>query len=157
MKNFILIALVSSFIGFAPTPLAAQNAAQSGQSSSQGLMADTFIQSAQGVLNRLDRGEVEAIYQSSSVVLQNATTLEQFRAAMNGRTQQLTNAVRRDWASIARSNIGQSSPSIAPGFYVTTTFQVVGRPGTPTLREVVTFRADEDRVWRLAGVAIEAL
>jgi len=153
MRHFLLAA-AGALMGLGSVAMPSVASAQAQQ---QGIDADTFIRSALQTCSQLDQGGAAAIYPTTSVVFRNAVGEQQFVEAMNARAQQLAGAVRRDWVAVTRNAIDNSDPNLTPGLYVTVVFQVIGQPGTPVRTERVTFRADEDRVWRLAGVAIDAV
>lgn len=111
------------------------------------------IQAAQKVLQMVDGGQLAQLWDGASVVARRAVTRETFVSQITAVRKQLGAVSSRGQAAVTRVryNAGATVPE---GLYVNVSFPTRFANAPQPVRELVTFRLDEDRVWRLAGYSL---
>lgn len=136
----------------APTRVAA-NAAPAAMTS------DPFIQNALALVQALPTDSGASAYDASSNVMKQALTRDQFIQSIQSANRSMGQVFRRDWIKVERLSIpartdGQPAP-VPAGEYVTVQILASNAQGAARL-EQVSFRLDEDKVWRVTGVDLSA-
>lgn len=104
------------------------------------------------VATAVDAGQAAKLWDEASVVTKKSLTREAFVAGITKSRQPLGKAPSRSWLSVRRqSGDGNALP---PGLYASTEF-LAEFAGKPPVRELVSFRLDEDGIWRFAGYAVQ--
>lgn len=107
------------------------------------------------VLQAIDRGEAELLWQRASPVARKAAQgdfvarVEQIRESVGG-------ASERRWMTIRRLEVTDAFRMPPPGKYFSAEFATRFQDGVEAL-EMVSLRHDEDGVWRLAGYTFNRL
>lgn len=103
----------------------------------------------------LDAGHGQQIWRAASVVVKESLGCEDFANAVATRRQAIGKVRRREWHLISRGFSTESgADALPPGIYACSTFAVTFDDGR-TGQEMVSFRLDEDGVWRFVGNHIE--
>jgi hypothetical protein len=85
-------------------------------------------------------------------VTKKTVARDAFVAGITKSRQPLGRIANRNWLSVRRQfGDGQALPS---GLYASAEF-LAEAAGKPPVRELVSFRLDEDGVWRFAGYAVQ--
>ncbi|KAF1716094.1 DUF4019 domain-containing protein [Pseudoxanthomonas wuyuanensis] len=104
------------------------------------------------VATAVDAGQVAALWDESSAVTKKTVTRDAFVAGINRSRQPLGKTANRNWLSVRRqSGDGAALPQ---GLYASAEF-LAEFAGKPPVRELVSFRLDEDGTWRFAGYAVQ--
>ncbi len=112
-----------------------------------------MIQAAQKVLQMVDAGQLPQLWDGASVVAKRAVTRENFASQISAQRKRLGAVAGRGQAAVTRVryNAGASVPE---GLYVNVSFPTRFANAPQPVRELVSFRLDEDKVWRLAGYSL---
>lgn len=104
------------------------------------------------VVMAMDAGQAAKMWDEASAVTKKSVTRDAFVAGTNKARQALGKTNNRNWLSVRRQfGDGQALPQ---GLYASAEF-LAESPGKPPVRELVSFRLDEDGVWRFAGYAVQ--
>lgn len=104
------------------------------------------------VVMAVDEGQVARLWDEASAVTKKSVTRDAFIAGINKSRLPLGKTANRNWLSVRRqSGDGNALP---PGLYASTEF-LAEFPGKQPIRELVSFRLDEDGIWRFAGYAVQ--
>ena len=100
----------------------------------------------------VDAGQAGRLWDEATAVTKKSLTRDAFIAGISRSRQGLVKAATRNWLSVRRqSGDGNALP---PGLYASIEF-LAEFPGKPLVRELVSFRLDEDGTWRFAGYAVQ--
>lgn len=100
----------------------------------------------------VDAGKAAQLWDEASTITKKSLTRDAFVAGINKSRQSLGKTANRNWLSIRRqSGDGKALP---PGLYASAEF-MAEFAGKPPVRELVSFRLDEDGIWRFAGYAVQ--
>ncbi|HZF99291.1 MAG TPA: DUF4019 domain-containing protein [Pseudoxanthomonas sp.] len=155
MFNAIGIALLlTSGIVAAQQPSANQpSARQAVANPDSGVIEPNAIRDAGlRVVIAIDAGQAAKLWDESSTITKRSVTREAFTAGISKSRQPLGRISSRNWLSVRR----QSADGIAlpPGLYASTEF-LAEVAGKPPIRELVSFRLDEDGAWRFSGYSVQ--
>lgn len=104
------------------------------------------------VARMVDAGQLAQLWDEASGVTRKSVARDAFIAGINKSRQPLGAVTGRNWLSVHRqSGDGKVLPA---GLYASSEF-LAEFPGKPPVRELVSFRLDEDGIWRFAGYAVE--
>ncbi|KRA70723.1 hypothetical protein ASD78_18000 [Lysobacter sp. Root667] len=104
------------------------------------------------VASSVDAGQAAKLWDEASVVTKKSLTRDAFVAGITKSRQPLGKTPSRSWLSVRRQS-GDGS-ALPPGLYASTEF-LAEFAGKPPVRELVSFRLDEDGIWRFAGYAVQ--
>ncbi|HYG05837.1 MAG TPA: DUF4019 domain-containing protein [Stenotrophomonas sp.] len=112
-----------------------------------------MIQAAQKVLQMVDSGQLTQLWDGASVVAKRAVTRDNFATQIAAQRKRLGALAGRGTAAVTRVryNAGAAVPA---GLYVNVSFPSRFANAPQPVRELVSFRLDEDQVWRLAGYSL---
>lgn len=100
----------------------------------------------------MDAGQAAKMWDEASAVTKKSVTRDAFIAGITKARQPLGKTVNRNWLSVRRQfGDGQALPS---GLYASAEF-LAESAGKAPVRELVSFRLDEDGTWRFAGYAVQ--
>jgi hypothetical protein len=100
----------------------------------------------------IDAGQVAKLWDEASAVTKKSVGRDAFVAGINKGRQPLGRIANRNWLSVRRQfGDGQALPA---GLYASAEF-LAEAAGKPPVRELVSFRLDEDGTWRFAGYAVQ--
>jgi hypothetical protein len=147
MKNFFAVIgvalLLTTGVAVAQQPPATPQAA----APTAGAIEPNAIRDAgQRVVMAMDAGQAAKLWDEASAVTKKSVTRDAFVAGTNKARQALGKTNNRNWLSVRRQ--------FGDGLYASAEF-LVEAPGKPPVRELVSFRLDEDGTWRFAGYAVQ--
>jgi len=136
-----------------PSPQPAQPALTPAQQAELAKQNAEMIQAAQKVLQMVDAGQLPQLWDGASTVAKRAVTREVFASQITAQRKRLGAIAGRGPAVVTRVryNAGASVPA---GLYVNVSFPTRFANAPQPVRELVSFRLDEDRIWRLAGYSL---
>lgn len=102
-------------------------------------------------VHAIDAGRAAELWNSASTVTRASVTRQAFADAVAKVRAPLGAVVGRDWLAVSRRSGGQNS--LPAGNYVSVEFVTVFA-GNRLARELVSFRLDEDGVWRFTGYTL---
>ena len=145
----ILLLLASGVAAAQQPPAAPQAAAQPAPGA---IEPNAIRDAAQRVALAMDAGQAAKLWDEASVVTKKSVTRDAFIAGINKTRQPLGKSSGRNWVSIRRQfGDGQALPS---GLYASAEF-LVEFADKRTMRELVSFRLDEDGTWRFSGYVVQ--
>jgi hypothetical protein len=100
----------------------------------------------------MDAGQAAKLWDEASAVTKKSVTRDAFIAGINKARQPLGKSSGRNWVSIRRQ-VGDGK-ALPPGLYASAEF-LVEFAGKRTMRELVSFRLDEDGTWRFSGYVVQ--
>ncbi len=128
----------------APTP--AQQAQLARQDAEMG-------QAALRIAQMVDAGQVGPLWDGASVVAKKAVTREAFVQQVGEERTRLGAVVGRGQPSVSRVQYGPGA-QVPAGLYINVSFPSRFAGAPQPVRELVSFRLDEDRTWRLSGYSL---
>lgn len=141
--------LLATGIAAAQQPAAAAQAARP----APGAIEPNAIRDAgQRVVAAVDAGQAAKLWDEASAVTKKSVGRDAFIAGIGKSRQPLGKATGRNWVSVRRQfGDGQALPS---GLYASAEF-LVEFANKRTMRELVSFRLDEDGTWRFSGYVVQ--
>ena len=104
------------------------------------------------LVQAIDAEQAAQLWDGASSVTRKAVTRDAFVAGVAQARKPLGAALGRDWVAVRRDrSTGAGTP---PGQYASAEFAVLFA-GNRVARELVSFRLDEDNVWRFTGYVIK--
>ncbi len=154
MKKFVsaigILLLLATGVAAAQQPPATPQAAA--QSAAGAIEPNAVRDAAQRVAMAMDAGQAAKLWDEASVVTRKSVTRDAFIAGISKARQPLGKATGRNWVSVRRqAGDGKALPS---GLYASVEF-LVEFAGKRTMRELVSFRLDEDGTWRFSGYVVQ--
>lgn len=137
----------------ATTPAPAQQALTPAQQAELAKQNAEMIQAAQKVLQMVDAGQLAQLWDGASAVAKRAVTRDNFVAQITAVRRQLGAVAGRGQAVVTRVRYNPGA-SVPEGLYLNVSFPTRFANVPQPMRELVTFRLDEDKVWRLAGYSL---
>ena len=113
-----------------------------------------LLTAARQAAQMVDQGQSARLWDGASIVAKHAVGREQFIQHVSQVRAQLGTVVSRGKGSISRLEYGQGA-QVPAGLYVNVSFPTRFAHADQIIRELVSFRLDEDKVWRLAGYHIQ--
>lgn len=98
----------------------------------------------------IDSGQAGQLWDGGSPVIKRTVSRDAFVANIAAKRKGFEQPVAREWAAITR----QQGGTLPPGKYMSVQFLTVFS-GNRALRELISFRQDEDGTWRFVGYAIQ--
>ncbi len=118
-----------------------------------------FLTSANQVVQNIDQGHIAEIWAGASVSVKPMVSKDIFVKNVTLARQPLGLATSRVWRSIQRQTIPANKSGAPGGEYVSVSFQTQfagPRVDVASIHyELISFHADADGVWRLAGYYIQ--
>lgn len=157
MKRLFLLLLMPAItcagLAYAQTPAAAQPQAQRAPAApgSQSPDPSRMYATAIAVVRAVDAGQAAELWNSSSTVTRNSVKREAFVSAVTKARTPLGAVSARDWIAVSRQAGGQNG--LPAGNYLSVEFVTIFS-GNRRARELVSFRLDEDGVWRFTGYTL---
>jgi len=153
MNKFVsamgLLLLLASGVSAAQQPPAAQAAAQPAAGA---IEPNAIRDAAQRVAMAMDAGQAAKLWDEASAITKKSVTRDAFIAGISKSRQPLGKATGRNWVSVRRqAGDGQTLPA---GLYASAEF-LVEFADKRTMRELVSFRLDEDGTWRFSGYVVQ--
>ncbi|QSX74683.1 DUF4019 domain-containing protein [Lysobacter arenosi] len=103
----------------------------------------------------LDAGHGQQVWRAASVAVKELLSCDEFAHGVSARRKAAGKVRRREWHLVSRGISVQSGVNgLPPGVYACSEFTITFDDDRTGL-EVVSFRLDEDGVWRFVGNHIE--
>lgn len=134
----------------APGP--ALSAAQQAQVAQQDAQ---MTQAAQRVAQLVDGNKAAEVWDGASGVARKAVTRDQFASNISADRTKLGALVSRGKPSITRVQY-PAGAAVPEGIYINVSFPTRFANNAQPVRELVSFRLDEDKVWRTSGYSVRA-
>jgi hypothetical protein len=146
----VLLLTAGTAVAQQQRPAAAQAATH--QTAAGTIDPNAIRDAGQRVAAAIDAGQAAKLWDEASTVTKKSVARDAFIAGINKGRQPLGKIATRNWLSVRRQfGDGQALPS---GLYASAEF-LAEPAGKPPVRELVSFRLDEDGTWRFAGYAVQ--
>lgn len=107
---------------------------------------------AMSVVRAIDAGQAAQLWDAASTVTRSSVKRETFAGSVTKVRNPLGAASGREWLSVSRQT-GGGQGGLPAGNYISV--ELATRfSGNRTARELVSFRLDDDGVWRFTGYVI---
>lgn len=136
-----------------PSPQPAQPALTPAQQAQLAKQNAEMIQAAQKVLQMVDGGQLPQLWDGASAVARRAVTRDNFASQIAAQRKRLGAVAGRGPAAVTRVRYN-SGAAVPEGLYVNVSFPTRFANAPQPVRELVSFRLDEDKIWRLAGYSL---
>ena len=103
----------------------------------------------------VDAGQTAQLWDGASAVARKAVARDAFAKQVAADRSRLGALVGRGQPSISRVRFNAGA-AVPEGLYVNVTYPTRFEKSAQPVRELVSFRLDEDQVWRLAGYSVRA-
>ena len=135
-----------------PAPARAPAQATAQPASAEALTPDALLEAGWRVARAMDQDQAGALWDGASGVAKNAVKRDEFIAQTRKARQPLGAVEVRNWIALRRA-LGDGK-SIPAGVYSSVEF-IATFGQNRAMREIVSFRLDEDNVWRLSGYTLQ--
>lgn len=139
-------------VSAAARPAPALSAAQQAQVAKQDA---EMTAAAQRVAQLVDGQQAATVWDGASAVARKAVTRDVFANNVNADRAKLGALVSRGKPSITRVQY-PAGASVPEGIYLNVSFPTRFANNAQPVRELVSFRLDEDKVWRASGYSVRA-
>lgn len=140
----------------APAPAARPAPALSAAQQAQVAKQDAeMTAAAQRVAQLVDSQQAASVWDGASAVARKAVTRDVFANNVNADRTKLGALVSRGKPSITRVQY-PAGASVPEGIYLNVSFPTRFANNAQPVRELVSFRLDEDKVWRASGYSVRA-
>ena len=116
---------------------------------------EEMTRAAQRVAQLVDANQAAQVWDGASAVARKAVTRDQFATSVSADRTRLGALVSRGKPSITRVQY-PAGTSVPEGIYVNVSFPTRFANNAQPVRELVSFRLDEDKVWRASGYSLRA-
>lgn len=113
-----------------------------------------LVKAARAAIRQIDEGSAGSFWEGMSSAVKQRVSRKDFTEAVLRSRQPLGSPGERYWVLITRQKI-EGNASTPPGLYGSVEFASTFA-GQKTLRELISFRLDEDKVWRTSGYTVRA-
>jgi len=103
----------------------------------------------------VDGGQTAQLWDGASAVARKAVTRDAFTKQVSADRARLGALVGRGQPSISRVRFNAGA-AVPEGLYLNVTYPTRFANSPQPVRELVSFRLDEDKVWRLAGYSVRS-
>jgi len=143
--------LLGSALAMGLAPMA--QAQQSSKPAAQGIVdPDSVVGWSARAIAMIDRGELAPLWDGASAATKGRVRRDDFVAGVQASRKALGAASAREWTSVRRQ-LNTGTAGLPAGEYVTV--ELVSQFAQKQVKaEMVTFRHDEDGLWRFAGYAV---
>lgn len=114
-----------------------------------------MTQAAQRVAQLVDGNQAGSVWDGASAVARKAVTREMFTSNVTADRAKLGALVSRGKPSITRVQY-PAGAAVPEGIYLNVSFPTRFANNAQPVRELVSFRLDEDKVWRASGYSVRA-
>lgn len=114
-----------------------------------------MTQQALRVAQQVDAGRMAEVWEGASVVARRSGSSESFVTQVGGDRARLGALVSRGNASVTRVQY-PAGAAVPEGLYLNVSFPTRFANNAQPVRELISFRLDEDRVWRVSGYSVRA-
>ncbi len=134
-------------------PAAAQQAAPAPQAYALAPNPADFALTALRIVQVVDGGDAQQIWDTASPVLKQLVSRDQFAATARLRFASHGALQNLQWRSIARATLTEQQGQLQPGEYLSVNFVGLNKDRKAVV-ETVSFILDADQTWRLVGLSI---
>ena len=121
--------------------------------SAQDIDPSALVKAAQATIQQIDTGSSAAVWEGMSGVVKQRIPRKDFTDATLRARQPLGTPGTRYWVAISRQELAKATASIPAGMYSSVEFETLFQ-GNKAVRELVSFRLDEDKTWRASGYTV---
>ncbi|MCE4369967.1 DUF4019 domain-containing protein [Xanthomonas hortorum] len=114
-----------------------------------------MTQAALRVAQMVDTNQVAPLWDGASTVAKTAVKRDVFVSQIGAERARLGAVVGRGQGSVTRVKYGAGA-QVPEGLYINVSFPTRFAKAQQPVRELVSFRLDEDKTWRLAGYSLRA-
>ncbi|KAB7770119.1 DUF4019 domain-containing protein [Xanthomonas maliensis] len=114
-----------------------------------------MIQAALRVAQMVDANQTATLWDGASNVAKKAVARDAFVSQIGGERARLGAVVGRGQGAVTRVKYGPGA-QVPEGLYINVSFPTRFAKAPQPVRELVSFRLDEDKTWRLAGYSLRA-
>ncbi|ETC87576.1 hypothetical protein XHC_2934 [Xanthomonas hortorum pv. carotae str. M081] len=114
-----------------------------------------MTQAALRVAQMVDTNQVAPLWDGASTVAKTAVKRDVFVSQIGAERARLGAVVGRGQGSVTRVKYGPGA-QVPEGLYINVSFPTRFAKAQQPVRELVSFRLDEDKTWRLAGYSLRA-
>lgn len=118
--------------------------------------ADAMLQASASVVQMVDQNKSAEIWDGAAKTAKEAISKQEFVSRITEARKILGEPKARDWAAVRKQIIATSSAAVPAGRYMTVEYESLFG-ADKAARELVTFRLDEDGIWRFMGYALQPL
>lgn len=148
---FLLMAgAAGSSLAQQPATAPAQSAPTPAQQAQLARQDAEMSQAALKVAQMVDAGQLGPLWDGASAVARKAVAREAFVKQVGEERARLGAVVGRGQASVSRVQYGPGA-QVPAGLYINVSFPSRFAGAPQPVRELVSFRLDEDQTWRLSG------
>ncbi|NYZ62744.1 DUF4019 domain-containing protein [Luteimonas deserti] len=108
---------------------------------------------AQQVLQMIDANRAAEVWDGASQTMKAAVGRDEFVSQLQADRTRLGAPSRRDAPVVSRSQFREGD-AVPAGIYVNVAFPTTFALQPEPIRELVSFRLDEDRTWRVSGYSV---
>lgn len=105
------------------------------------------------VMQLIDANRIGEVWDGGSAVMKRVVTRDEFIRQITLDRNRLGAVVSRGQPVVTRSQ-GQEGSAVPPGLYINVQTPTQFASQQQPVRELVSFRLDEDRVWRMSGYSV---
>jgi predicted secreted protein len=113
-----------------------------------------LVKAAQATVQQIDEGRASAVWDAMSAAVKQRVSRKDFVDATTRSRQAMGTPGARYWVTVSRQQ-AQGTASIPAGMYSSVEFESLVASGK-TVRELISFRFDEDKIWRASGYTLRA-
>lgn len=143
----------------APAPAAAPPRAAPvltpAQQAQQAKQDAEMTRAAQQVAQLIDNNQAAQVWDGASSAARKAVSRDLFASSVSADRAKLGALVARGKPSITRVQYPAGAP-VPEGIYLNVSFPTRFANNAQPVRELVSFRLDEDKVWRVSGYSVRA-
>ncbi|PBJ82443.1 hypothetical protein CMZ84_09735 [Lysobacteraceae bacterium NML93-0399] len=164
LSTALLVALASTAHAQQPQAQPAQpNAAQPAAAAQPQLTPEQQAQvarqdaemgaAATQVMQMIDGNRAGEVWDNASATMKASVTRDEFVRQVNVDRNRLGAPSRRDQPVVSRSQF-HAGDAVPEGIYINVASPTTFANQTQPIRELVSFRLDEDRIWRVSGYSV---
>ncbi|MDR7191504.1 DUF4019 domain-containing protein [Luteimonas terrae] len=105
------------------------------------------------VMQMIDSNRAGEVWDGASATMKSAVTRDEFVRQLNVDRNRLGAPTKRDQPVVSRSQFG-AGEAVPEGIYINVASPTTFASQPEAVRELVSFRFDEDRTWRVSGYSV---
>jgi hypothetical protein len=120
----------------------------------QDVEASDMVQGGMQAIRMIDQGKAEELWDGATAAARKRVARTDFAAKVSRSRSPLGTPVQRTWVAINRQAVADPDADTA-GQYVSIEYETrFSNKPDGTLRELVSFHLDRDRIWRFSGYVL---
>ncbi|MBT2333463.1 DUF4019 domain-containing protein [Variovorax paradoxus] len=125
-----------------------------GTAAAQDVEASDMVQGGMRAIQMIDQGRTDELWDGATAATRKHIARPDFAAKVSGSRSPLGAPLQRTWVAINRRAIADPDAETA-GQYVSIEYETrFSNKPDGTLRELVSFHLDRDRIWRFSGYVL---